>query len=73
MWADACGNPSLVQLCNSTTDGLSFKLRVPELAELVPADVVLPEILKLRDAVVAKDPIAAELAMEAIHLLPSRD
>jgi DNA-binding GntR family transcriptional regulator len=73
MWADACGNPSLVQLCDSTTDGLSFKLRVPELAELLPADVILPELTKLKDAVVAKDPIAAELAMEAIHLLPSRD
>ncbi len=72
-WADACGNPSLVQLCRSTTDGLSFKLRVPELAELVPADVVLPELAKLKDAVLAKDPIAAELAMEAIHLLPTRD
>ncbi|WNY33339.1 GntR family transcriptional regulator [Curtobacterium flaccumfaciens] len=70
MWADACGNPSLVQLCASTTDGLSFKLRVPELAELLPADVILPELTKLKDAVVAKDPIAAELAMEAIHLLP---
>jgi DNA-binding GntR family transcriptional regulator len=73
MWADHCGNPSLEQLCKSTTDGLAFKLRVPELAELVPADVVLPELEKLKAAVRAKDPIAAELAMEAIHLLPSRD
>ncbi|WP_413600202.1 GntR family transcriptional regulator [Curtobacterium sp. Curtsp57] len=72
MWADACGNPSLEQLCKSTTDGLAFKLRVPEFAELVPADVILPELRKLQDAVVAKDPIAAELAMEAVHLLPSR-
>ncbi|MGN6406798.1 MAG: GntR family transcriptional regulator [Curtobacterium sp.] len=71
-WVDACGNPSLEQLCRSTTDGLAFKLRVPELAELIPADVVLPELEKLKAAVVAKDPIAAELAMEAIHLLPSR-
>ncbi|MFJ3385492.1 MULTISPECIES: GntR family transcriptional regulator [unclassified Curtobacterium] len=73
LWADACGNPSLEQLCKSTTDGLAFKLRVPELAELVPADVVLPELRKLKDAVLAKDPIAAELAMEAVHLLPTRD
>jgi len=72
MWADHCGNPSLEQLCKSTTDGLAFKLRVPELAELIPADVVLPELAKLKDAVLAKDPIAAELAMEALHLLPSR-
>ncbi|WP_439693446.1 GntR family transcriptional regulator [Curtobacterium sp. SP.BCo] len=73
MWADHCGNKSLEQLCKSTTDGLAFKLRVPELAELIPADVILPELAKLKAAVVAKDPIAAELAMEAIHLLPSRD
>ena len=72
MWAEHCGNPSLEQLCRSTTDGLAFKLRVPELAELVPADVVLPEVANLKAAVQAKDPIAAELAMEAIHLLPSR-
>ncbi|MGU3411976.1 GntR family transcriptional regulator [Microbacterium sp. M1A1_1b] len=72
MWAGSCGNPSLEQLCRSTTDGLAFKLRVPELAELIPADVVRPELQKLRDAVVAKDPIAAELAMEAVHLLPTR-
>lgn len=73
LWAEHCGNPSLEQLCRSTTDGLAFKLRVPELAELIPSEVILPELAKLRDAVRAKDPIAAELAMEAIHLLPSRD
>ncbi|WP_144764746.1 GntR family transcriptional regulator [Curtobacterium sp. 9128] len=72
MWADACGNPSLEQLCRSTTDGLAFKLRVAELAEVLPKDAILPELEKLREAVVAKDPIAAELAMEAVHLLPSR-
>ena len=73
MWADACGNASLAQLCRSTTDGLAFRLRVPELAELVPTDVVRPELVKLRDAVAAGEPIAAELAMEAVHLLPTRD
>ncbi|MBK0296106.1 hypothetical protein IAE22_27870, partial [Bacillus sp. S34] len=62
MWADHCGNPSLEQLCKSTTDGLAFKLRVPELAELIPADVVLPELAKLKDAVLAKAPIAAALS-----------
>lgn len=72
LWADHCGNAALAQLCRSTTDGLAFKLRVPELAELIPADVVLPELERLKAAVRAKDPIAAELAMEAIHLLPSR-
>lgn len=72
MWVEACGNASLAQLCRATTDGLAFKLRVPELTELVPADVVRPEIDKLRAAVLAQDPIAAELAMEAIHLLPTR-
>lgn len=72
MWADACGNASLAQLCRATTDGLAFKLRVPELAELVPPELVRPELDKLRAAVVASEPIAAELAMEAIHLLPTR-
>ncbi|WIE75899.1 GntR family transcriptional regulator [Curtobacterium sp. MCSS17_007] len=73
MWADACGNAALAKLCRATTDGLAFKLRVPELAELVPAEVVRPEIDRLRAAVLDEDPIAAELAMEAIHLLPTRD
>ncbi|MBT2502460.1 GntR family transcriptional regulator [Curtobacterium sp. ISL-83] len=72
VWAGACGNASLEQLCRATTDGLAFKLRVPELAELIPAETVRPELEKLRAAVLAKDPIAAELAMEAVHLLPSR-
>jgi DNA-binding GntR family transcriptional regulator len=71
-WAEHCGNPSLAQLCRSTTDGLAFKLRVPELAELIPAEVVLPALAELVEAVQAKDPIGAELAMEAIHLLPAR-
>jgi DNA-binding GntR family transcriptional regulator len=72
MWVDACGNASLAQLCRATTDGLAFRLRVPEIAEVVPAAVVTPRIRELRDAVVAVDPIAAELAMEAAHLLPAR-
>ncbi|WIB11541.1 GntR family transcriptional regulator [Curtobacterium sp. MCPF17_052] len=73
MWADACGNASLAQLCRSTTDGLSYRLRVPEIAEVVPVAAVTPHIAELRDAVHAGDPIAAELAMEAVHLLPGRD
>jgi DNA-binding GntR family transcriptional regulator len=72
MWVDACGNASLAQLCRATTDGLAFRLRVPEIAEVVPADVVIPRVRELRDAVAAVDPIAAELAMEAVHLLPAR-
>ncbi|PZE88403.1 GntR family transcriptional regulator [Curtobacterium sp. MCBD17_008] len=73
MWAEACGNASLAQLCRATTDGLAFRLRVPELAEVVPPEAVTPRVRELRDAVAANDPIAAELAMEAAHLLPSRN
>jgi DNA-binding GntR family transcriptional regulator len=72
MWAEACGNASLAQLCRSTTDGLAFRLRVPDIADVVPPEAVTPRVRELRDAVVANDPIAAELAMEAAHLLPSR-
>lgn len=68
-WVDACGNPTLAELCRSTTDGLAYKLRVPGLAELIPSEDVLPELRKLKDAVLSKDPIAAELAMEGVHLL----
>ncbi|WP_349814795.1 FCD domain-containing protein [Curtobacterium sp. MCJR17_043] len=73
MWAEACGNASLAQLCRATTDGLAFRLRVPELAEVVPPEAVTPRVRELRDAVAANDPIAAELAMEAAHLLPTRN
>ncbi|NUU26527.1 GntR family transcriptional regulator, partial [Curtobacterium albidum] len=38
----------------------------------VPNEVVRPELDNLKAAVLAEDPIAAELAMEAIHLLPTR-
>lgn len=72
MWVDACGNASLVALCRSTTDGLAYKLRVPELAEVIDPELVVPQIEALRDAVRAADPIAAELAMESAHLLPAR-
>jgi DNA-binding GntR family transcriptional regulator len=72
-WVAACGNASLVQLCRSTTDGLAFRLRVPQIAELIRPEVVRPALEDLRAAVLAGDPVAAELAMEAVHLLPTRE
>jgi DNA-binding GntR family transcriptional regulator len=71
-WVEACGNASLVQLCRSTTDGLAFRLRVPRIADLIRPEVVRPALEDLRTAVLAGDAVAAELAMEAVHLLPTR-
>jgi DNA-binding GntR family transcriptional regulator len=72
LWADACGNNTLANLCRSVTTGLAYKLRVPQIHEVLDVDSVRREMINLRNAVIAIDPIAAELAMEATHQLPTR-
>ncbi|MFZ7086908.1 GntR family transcriptional regulator [Curtobacterium sp. RRHDQ10] len=70
MFVEECGNPSLQRVCKDTMDGLAFRLRLPNLDTIVDWDTMITDFRRLRDAIVAKDGIAAELATEAIHQLP---
>jgi hypothetical protein len=51
-------------------DGLAFRLRLPNFDELVDWDRMTADFVRLRAATENGDNIEAELATEAIHLLP---
>ena len=51
-------------------DGLAFRLRLPNLDELVDWDRMTEDFRRLRAATESGDNVAAELATEAIHQLP---
>lgn len=70
LYVAECGNADLQRVCRDTTDGLGFRLRLPNLDELVDWDAMTTEFKRLRAATEAGDNVAAELATEAIHLLP---
>ena len=70
LYVDACGNENLQRVCRDTMDGLVFSLRLPNLDELVDWDRMTADFRRLRDATASGDNVAAELATEAIHLLP---
>ena len=72
LFAEHCPNELLVELYRSTRDGLSYKLRAPGLVEILSWDSLPASYDALSEAVVDDDPIAAELAAEAIHHLPHR-
>ena len=70
LYVEQCGNPNLIRVCKDTMDGLAFRLRLPQLDALVDWDAMTADFRRLREATVAGDPIAAELATESIHQLP---
>jgi len=69
-FVDHCGNPSLQKVCHDVTDGLAYKLRLPNIVELINWSEMAGQFEALRKATIAGDPVAAELATEAIHQLP---
>jgi len=69
-YVDECGNENLQRVCRDTMDGLAFRLRLPNLDELVDWDQMATDFRRLREATASGDNIEAELATEAIHLLP---
>jgi DNA-binding GntR family transcriptional regulator len=69
-YVENCGNPLLIDVCRSTTDGLAFKLRVPEIQEMLDWAHYESWFTDLRVATEKGDGIAAELATEALHGLP---
>jgi hypothetical protein len=54
-------------------DGLAYKLRVETIGDLIPAELLIEHLTEFRAAVLAGDPIGAELAIEAAHMLPRHD
>ncbi|MBM7802323.1 DNA-binding GntR family transcriptional regulator [Curtobacterium luteum] len=70
LYVAECGNADLQRVCRDTTDGLGFRLRLPNLDELVDWERMTEDFRRLRTATEAGDNIGAELATEAIHQLP---
>lgn len=70
LYVAECGNPDLQRVCTDTMDGLAFRLRLPNLDELVDWDRMTADFHRLRSATANGDNIEAELATEAIHQLP---
>lgn len=67
-----CGNASLMKVCADVVDGLAYKLRVPNVSDVLDWATLPQHLEELRDATRAGDPIKAELAAEAIHRLSPR-
>lgn len=67
-----CGNPPLIRVTRSVEDGLAYQLRLPNIVEILGVEASTREFTKLKEALVAGDAIAAELATEALHHLPAR-
>ncbi len=70
LYVAECGNADLQRVCRDTTDGLGFRLRLPNLDELVDWDRMTRTSSGSGAATEAGDNVAAELATEAIHQLP---
>ncbi|SDQ66752.1 DNA-binding transcriptional regulator, GntR family [Curtobacterium sp. UNCCL20] len=70
LYVAECGNENLQRVCRDTMDGLAFRLRLPNLDELIDWDQMTADFRRLREATASGDNVAAELATEAIHLLP---
>jgi len=70
LYVAECGNENLQRVCRDTMDGLAFRLRLPNLDELIDWDQMTADFRRLREATVSGDNVDAELATEAIHLLP---
>lgn len=70
LYVAECGNENLQRVCRDTMDGLAFRLRLPNLDELIDWDQMTADFRRLREATASGDNVDAELATEAIHLLP---
>jgi DNA-binding FadR family transcriptional regulator len=69
-YVEHCGNPALVKVCSDVTDGLAYKLRVPNIVQVLHWDSMAQSFVALRRATEAGDPIAAESAAAELHALP---
>ncbi|RKR76500.1 GntR family transcriptional regulator [Frondihabitans australicus] len=65
-----CGNAPLIKATRDIEFGLAYRLRVPNIVDLLPWGEMRQQYLELKAATLAGDGIAAELAGEALHQLP---
>jgi DNA-binding GntR family transcriptional regulator len=65
-----CGNEPLIKATRDIEDGLAYRLRLPNIVDLLPWSSMRANYLELQTATLAGDGIAAELAAEALHQLP---
>ncbi|KQO79919.1 MULTISPECIES: GntR family transcriptional regulator [unclassified Frigoribacterium] len=70
LYVEQCGNSALQRVCRDVTDGLAYKLRVPNIVEVLQWSDMPESFRLLRQATIDRDPITAELAAEALHELP---
>ncbi|RKR76116.1 GntR family transcriptional regulator [Frondihabitans australicus] len=71
LFVDACGNSQLQRVCRDITAGLAYRLRLPNLFDLLDMSSLDDAYSRLRQATVDGDAIGAELAAEALHRLPA--
>ena len=71
-YVDHCGNSSLQRVCRDVTDGLAYKLRVPNIVEVLDWQGMSTQFALLRQATLDGEAVAAELAAEALHELPGQ-
>jgi DNA-binding GntR family transcriptional regulator len=71
-YVDHSGNAALAKVCSDVTDGLAYRLRVPNIVQVLHWESMADSFAALREATEAGDPIAAELAAEELHALPGR-
>lgn len=71
-WLDACPNTVLADVGRRAVAGLTFELRVDTLTSTLQLEQLREGLIALRNAVEARDAIAAEQAVEYIHLLPGK-
>jgi DNA-binding GntR family transcriptional regulator len=65
-----CENPQLAAVCRDSVDGLAYKVRNEKSRTLIQADRFSADLRALRDATMAGEAVAAELAIESAFLLP---
>lgn len=68
-WLTLCPNTALVTIGEHALHGLIYRLRVDAAHEVIPVDHLLEHLTVFRDAITAGNPIQAELAIEAAHML----
>lgn len=71
-YVDNCGNRALQTVCRDVTDGLAYKLRLPNIVQVLNWKEMSGSFHALHAATFAGDSIAAELAAEALHELPGQ-
>lgn len=69
-YVEHCGNQLLQAVCRDVTDGLAYRLRLPNIIQVLSSSRLSKSFDDLRVATIVCDPIAAGVAAEALRKLP---